>query len=250
MTAPATLSTKLGALLAKDAQGIVRDRLMLFLVGYGMFIAAVLRFVVPLAPIEGLDAFVAPAVPMIGSLLVGSVLGFALVEEREARTWLLLRVLPISERSLSVYLYALATLGGLVAGAACAAVYGQPVERPGLFVAALASASLGAPLIAFFIGSMASNKIEAMAMGKLANIPVAAAVLAFVIPAPWHVLLWWSPFYWIYLVLLRSMASDALLADAPLVIPVLPDPAFVLIPAALLVLTTLPLIRRFRTVAS
>ncbi|MAE93473.1 MAG: hypothetical protein CL910_02305, partial [Deltaproteobacteria bacterium] len=241
---------RLAALLAKDLRGIVRDRLLLFLLGYGVVIAAVLRLVLPLVPVENLGIYVAPAAPLIGILLVGSVLGLGLVDERESGTWLLLRVLPVSDASLGAYLCSVAAGVGLVAGVACALVYGQPVERPLLYGAALLSASLGAPALAFFIGSLASNKIEAMAIGKLANIPMAAPILAFVLPAPWHLFLWWSPSYWIYLALLRGAAPEAALRDASLVIPELPDAAFVAIPVLLLVGSGVPLVRRFRVVAS
>lgn len=250
MSSAAATSTKLAALLAKDLRGILRDRLLVFLVGYGLLIAAVLRFAIPYVPIENLGLLVAPAAPFIGTLLVGSVLGFALVDERESGTWLLLRVLPLQEISLGAYLLGVTTGAALVSGAACAAIYGHPVERPGLHGAALLATALGAPAMAFFLGSMASNKIEAMALGKLANLPVSAPLLAFVLPAPWHVALWWSPFYWLYLALLRSSAPDSMLETLPLAWPDLPDAALVGIPALLLLVGALILARRFRRVAS
>lgn len=248
MSAPT--SQRLAALLAKDARGILRDRLLLFLVGYGVVIAAVLRWGVPLLPVEGLRLFVAPAAPLIGILLVGTVLGFALVEERESGTWLVLRVLPLSDASLGAYLFSVSAGVGLVSGLACAAVYGQAIERPGLYAASLLAASLGSPLVAFSMGALASNKIEAMAIGKLFNLPMAAPILAFVLPAPWHALLWWSPFYWIYLALLRSMATEDGLRSAPLVLPDMPDGVLVAIPVLLLAAACIPLLRRFRSVAS
>ena len=250
MRAVAPVSTRLAALLAKDSKGVVRDRLMLFLVTYGVVIALVLRFVIPLVPVENLALFLGPAVPMIGSLLVGAVLGFALVDERESGTWQLLRVLPVSESALALYFFSLAAAGGLISGAACAFVYGQSVENPWLFAATLVVNAMGAPVLAVFTASMASNKIEAIAMGKLANIPVALPALAFVLPAPWHLALMWSPFYWIYLGFLRSTAPEQTLRSAPLVIPDLPDAALVAIPTLLVALICIPLARRFRNAAS
>ncbi len=250
MSEAVATSSKLAALLAKDARGILRDRLLIFLVGYGLLLAAVLRVVIPWIPVENLPLLVAPAAPFIGTLLVGTVLGFALVDEREAGTWLLLRVLPLSEASLGAYLLGVTTATALVSGAACAAIYGQPVERPALYAAALLTTALGAPAMAFFLGSLASNKIEAMALGKLSNIPVSAPLLAFVLPAPWHLALAWSPFYWLYLALLRSSAPEHVLATVPLTWPAVPDAALVAIPALLLLAASALLARRFRRVAS
>ena len=250
MSSAAATSSKLAALLAKDVRGILRDRLLVFLVGYGLLIAAVLRGVIPFVPVDDLFLLVAPAAPFIGTLLVGTVLGFALVDEREAGTWLLLRVLPLSEGSLGAYLLGVTTATALVSGAACAAIYGQPVERPLLHAAALLTTALSAPAMAFFLGGLASNKIEAMALGKLSNLPVSAPLLAFVLPAPWHLALAWSPFYWLYLALLRSSAPDAVLDDLPLAWPAVPDAMLVIIPALILLAASAVFARRFRRVAS
>jgi hypothetical protein len=204
--------------------------------------------VVPRLPAEGLYLYLAPAAPLIGVMLAGSVFGLLIVEERESQTWLLLRVLPVSEGSLQGYLFALTTAIALVAAAACSVAYGHPVERPVTLGLGILVTSLGSPLMTFFLGYLASNKIEAMALGKMVNLPASAALLAFVVPAPWHVLLWWSPFYWIYLVLLRGFASEAALAEAPLVDPSLPDTAALAVAAALLLAGCAFFARRFRVV--
>jgi predicted permease len=104
MSAGVESGGKLTALLAKDLRGILRDRLLFFLLAYSVVLAAIARVVVPLIPVEGLGLYLAPAVVIIGTLLVGSVLGLLLVDEREAKTWLLLRVLPVSDASLGLYL--------------------------------------------------------------------------------------------------------------------------------------------------
>jgi predicted permease len=250
MTTDIGTGDKLTALLTKDLRSILRDRLLFFLMAYALVIAAVARLVVPHVPVPGLGLYLAPAVVIIGTLLVGSVLGLLLVEEREARTWLLLRVLPVSDASLAGYLFLVACGLGLVTAVGCVAVYGQPVVRPGLFAAALVVASLGAPVLTLMLGTLASNKIEAMALGKLMNFPVAMPLLAFVVPAPWHVALMWSPWYWIYLALLRSLATPEALASAPIVDPAVPDAVVIALPVVLLLAVSVALARRFRVVAS
>jgi predicted permease len=250
MSAGAQSGGKLTALLAKDLRGILRDRLLFFLLAYSVVLAAIARAVVPLIPVEGLGLYLAPGVVIVGTLLVGSVLGLLLVDEREARTWLLLRVLPVSDASLGLYLFGLAWGLGLAAAVLCVAVYGHPVLRPGLFAAALAVAALGAPFLTLLLATLASNKIEAMALGKLLNFPVAMPLLAFVVPAPWQPALWWSPWYWIYLALIRSQATAATVEAAPIADPGVPDAVVIAIPTALLLAASLALARRFRIVAS
>ena len=84
------------ALARKDIRVIYRDRFMLFIAAYALILALVARLGVSWVPVENdnLDLYLAPAIVMFGTLLLGTLLGFALIEEREQGTWLLLRVLP------------------------------------------------------------------------------------------------------------------------------------------------------------
>lgn len=250
MSAEVGRTQKLGALLARDLRVVVRDPLLVLLVFYGLVIAAVARFVVPLIPVDDLGLYLAPAVPLIGVLLVGSIFGLLIVEERESRTWLLLRVLPVSDTSLTGYLFLLTAALALISAFASAAVYGQPVVRPAVWAGGIAAAALCAPLLAFSLGAVASNKIEAMALGKAMNLPVVLPILAFVVPDPWHRLLWWDPFYWVYLALLRGHASGAALEAAPLVDPALSDALVIGVAIVLILAACAALVRRVAAVRS
>lgn len=250
MSPAASGAGKLAALLGKDARGVARDGFLLFMLGYGILIAGLLRILAPRVPLDDFGLLVAPAAPLIAALLAGDVLGFSLIEEREARTWLLLRVLPLPERSLQGYLIGAATALGLASAGLATAVYGQPIVRPWLFGWALLACAQSTPLMMLFLGAFASNKIEGLALGKLSGIVTAAPILAFVVPAPWHRLLWWDPWYWLYLALLRSQASDDALAAAPVLMPSLSDAALVAIPIALSLVACAWLVRRFRRVAA
>jgi len=238
--------SKIGALLAKDARAVSRDSFMLFMLLYGPLLALIGRLVVGEIAVPHLALYLAPAFPMLGALLVGNVLGFALVEERETRTFLLLRVAPLGERTLALYLCGAAGALALVSGTACALVFGVPVERPLLFAACLAVNALGAPFMMLLVGATASNKIEAMAIGKISGLLPSLPIVLFVIPAGLWWLLAWSPWVWLYLGMLHGVTPDALAAELALTAPALPD--FVWPVAALaLILPALPLLlRRYR----
>lgn len=210
-------------LLAKDARAIARDRFLLFMLLYGVLISLALRFLAPLFDVPHLQLFLAPAPPMLGSLLAGTVLGFALIEERETRTWLLLRTVPLTMRTLASYFVGGATALGVLIGLACAAAFGAPVERPALYVPLLVANGLGAPLLMLFLGAFASNKIEGLAMGKIGSSASAAPLLFFLIPPAWVGLLAWSPWSWLYVGLLRAHATDDQLAALWLELPSVPD---------------------------
>jgi fluoroquinolone transport system permease protein len=239
--------SKVGALLAKDGRAVVRDGFLLFLCVYGLLLAALLRILVPWIPLEYASVYLAPAAPLTASLLAGSVLGFSLVEERETRTWLLLRAAPLSLRTLALYLGGATSALALVGSALAALIYGAPVERPGLFAACLLAASLGSPLFMLFVGATAANKVEALAMYKIGGAVPATVLLLVAVPPAW---LLWNPWTWIYLGLLRAQTSDAMLATLPMQPPTwLPDALFALVPAAMMLPAALLLLRRYLRVA-
>jgi fluoroquinolone transport system permease protein len=204
--------SKIGALVWKDARGIYRDGFLLYMCAYVPLIAIVARLGVPWIPVENLALYLAPWLVTLGGSIAAIVFGFALIEERERQTWLLLRVLPLSRTTHFTYLVITTGLLSCALGLAAAAVFGQPVaELPG-FLLMLVVGSLAAPLGMLMLGVAAANKIEGMAVAKLVSSMTIVPALVFVLPAPWQILLAWCPHYWVYLGLLRAYAGEAQLA--------------------------------------
>ena len=140
---------------------------MLFIGAYALILALVARLGVPWVPVDHLDLFLAPAIVMFGTLLLGTLLGFALIEEREQGTWLLLRVLPLSSKTVFIYFGASASLLSFIVSFAAAMLYGYPVADWPAFVFMLVAGALTAPLVMLALGALAKNKIEGLAESKL-----------------------------------------------------------------------------------
>jgi fluoroquinolone transport system permease protein len=225
--------SKVATLFEKDARAIARDRFLLFMLFYGVLIALMLRLAIPWIEVRHLSLYIAPVAPMMGSLLAGHVLGFALIEERETRTWLLLRVVPLPQRVLALYLVGGTALLALVSGALCAAVYGEPVLRPALYFPLLCANALTAPVFMLFLGSFASNKIEGLAIGKIASGITAAPLALFFLTPPWQWLVAWSPWSWLYVGMLRAHTTDAQAAQLLIHWPPVPDWSTWAVPALL-----------------
>jgi fluoroquinolone transport system permease protein len=181
---------------------------LVFLPIYAFVLALAMRFGAPFVPVEHLATYLAPSVVLFGAILLGTVLGFALIEEREQGTWLLLRVVPIGERALFVYFTSVSTGLGALVSAATAAVYGHPIVDRTSFALLLLAGSLTAPVIMWTIGVLASNKIEGLGVNKIVSGIFMLPALVFVLPMPWQLVLAWLPAYWIYLGLLRSLVPD------------------------------------------
>jgi fluoroquinolone transport system permease protein len=171
--------------------------------------------------VEGLGLYLSPVPAILAPSLVGILLGFSLIEEHEQKTWELLRVLPLRERTLWGYLIGGPLALAFVLSLACSAIYGRAPTAPGRFLLMTAAAALVAPALAVLLAAVARDKIQGLALGKILSAPSTAPIVAFFIPASWQVLLLWSPWYWIYAGLLESFAAPGELAarGCPLLVP-------------------------------
>lgn len=239
--------SKIATLFWKDVRGIYRDGFLLYLCAYIPLVAIAARVAAAWIPVENLSLYLAPWLVTLGGSIAAIVFGFGLIEERERQTLLLLRVLPLSRGTHFAYLVITTGLLSCVLGLVAAAVFGQPVGDLPHFLLMLAVGSLAAPLGMLMLGVAATNKIEGMALAKLVSSLSLVPALVFAVPAPWQILLAWSPHYWVYLGLLRSYAGEAQLAALAVHWPAHPDWVDPLA-AAVLCLTGIALLARiYRT---
>jgi fluoroquinolone transport system permease protein len=232
------------ALLRRDARGLYRDRLLVFLAGYALGLAVITRVTVRWVPILYIELYVAPMVIVFAAGLIGLVGGFTMIDERETGTWLLLRVLPVSRRMITFYWIVTVTTFCAVVTLASAALYGMSPQDLLSFVLLLVAASLSAPLIMLCLGALASNKIEGIAIGKIISGSALLLISLFVLPAKWQLLLVWYPWYWVYLGLLRAYAGAELASS--LAVPWLDIPMwmYITIPLVLQIGAIVVLARR------
>lgn len=225
-----SVSAKLASLLRKDALTVFRDRFLLVLLGYGLVIALLMRLFVRFVEIPDLELYLAPATLLVGGILVGTVLGYGLIEEKETRTHLLMQVLPLSPRLRFFYFLLLAACLSLILSLASAAIYGLPVrDRPSFALLAI-SASLTGPLIALILGVTAANKIEGLAISKIVSGLSTLPALVLIVPYPYQLVLAWNPAYWLYLGLLKAYGSEAGLERLQVHWPPVPETSYWILP--------------------
>ena len=198
---------KYSILLRKDLRGVYRDGFLAPLMLYPLVFALAARGLVAVVPLEHLGLYLAPAMPTIGTTMIGTIFGFALIEEREQRTWLLLRVVPVGQGLLFRYFVTSSSLLSALTAIGTSLVYGMAVVQPAVFVAMVGVSLLTAPLMALSMGAVAANKIEGFALAKILSSLMAMPALVFVLPPAWQLALAWNPFYWIYVGLLPAFAA-------------------------------------------
>ncbi len=218
-------------LILNDVRKILRDGLMIGIVFAPLLIALIFRLFVP--PPSDLQAALAPyldppateriamAAPvLLLSLLVavspgllGAVFGLLLVSERDERTLLALRVMPVSlPRYIATRMFTPLALSIPVTIAA----YPLSGLAPGLTAPIVLAAVVGAtsaPVVALGMAAFAKSKMAGLAAMRVANSILALPILAYFATPPLVYLAWPSPAYW----QMKALWSAA--ADVPLLVP-------------------------------
>jgi fluoroquinolone transport system permease protein len=183
-----------------------RDPLLGWILALPIGLAFLLRPLIPRvqeALLAGAGFDLTPYYPLVmgGYLMtapgmVGMVIGFLLLDERDARTLTALRTTPLSMRQYLAYRVALPLLLGTVS-----TLIGYPVT--GLTPLPLTSllpivvvASLSAPLLALILGLAAPNKVAGFAVVKVLNAVNLLPIVAYFVPRPVQYAAGVFPTYW------------------------------------------------------
>lgn len=190
-----------------DVRRVRRDGLLGWMIAIPVGTALIMRFGVPplTAWLAGTYDFdLTPYYPLIGGyfivvmvpIVLGFVIGFLLLDERDDATLQALQVTPLSPVGYLTYRTATPTLLSLLLMFLLVPLAGLTTLGPlATVVVALASAPL-APLIAFLLPAFAQNKVQGFALVKLAGAVLMLPVLAFFVPGPWRWLAGIVPSFW------------------------------------------------------
>lgn len=200
------LATMLKGLSRNDAQQIQRDSLMMWLSIIPLFYALVMRWLLPFMADQFAERFalqdyytllISYLLVLTTPMLIGSVIGFLLLDERDEQT---LKALMVTPMPMSTYLlYRVVASMMLSTGLLLLAVQivgVTPVPLVPLLLVCLV-ASIIAPITALFFVSFAENKVQGFAMLKITGVFALVPVGAYFIPAPWQDLVGIVfPIYW------------------------------------------------------
>jgi fluoroquinolone transport system permease protein len=131
-------------------------------------------------------------VPMI----VGMVVGFLLLDERDDRTLDALLVTPLSPRAYLLYRLGLPVLLGTAMTAAAVAIAGLVTVGWVPLLAVLLLAAVETPVMSLFLAAFAENKVQGFALVKGLGAVLLAPVVAWFVDLPWQLLAGVVPSYW------------------------------------------------------
>lgn len=194
------------ALARIDARGVGRDPLLRWLIGYPLALALIMRWGVPAiaGPILArsgvslldygalLTSFMVELLPV----LIGMIVGFLLLDERDDGTLLALQVTPLTLGGYLAYRVTLPIVVSVIMTMVTVPLVGLvPVTFGPLLVIALGAAPL-APLFALFLAAFARNKVEGFALTKASGVLFVPPVAAYFVAPPWQWAFGVFPTFW------------------------------------------------------
>ena len=153
----------------------------------------------------GFTRYLIPVTLVLPALLIGWVVGFLTLEDRDEGALTAVAITPLGARGYLGYRAALAAILTLVL-----TVYGIVLLLPeaslGIAIVLTLLVAIEAVLSAAVLPAVARNKVEGLALTKLTNILSVVPLLA-LLPAPWRYLFAVVPSYWIGELLLVPSAE-------------------------------------------
>jgi fluoroquinolone transport system permease protein len=207
------------ALIYADSRLLWRDPLLGWILVLPIGLALLLGLLIPRvqeALLAGVGFDLTPYHPLVmgGYLMtapgmVGMVIGFLLLDERDARTLTALRTTPLSMQQYLAYRVALPLLLGTASTLIGYPLTGlTPLALPSLLPVAVV-AGFSAPILALVLAIAAPNKVAGFAVVKVMNAVNLLPVVAYFVPRPLQFIAGILPTYWPMRALWSAAAGES-----------------------------------------
>jgi fluoroquinolone transport system permease protein len=209
-------TTQLVARLGRnDVRLIGRDRFLLFMFMFAAYIAIALRYGLPwmndflaaqgIMPGATISISLSDIYPMFvaylgfytGALLVGTVFGFVLLDEKDNKTLKAMMVTPVRPTQYVTYRVALPAFLAFFVTLGMALFINLAQLPLWQMVLIAAGASLTASIVALFFATFAQDKVQGFAYSKFGGISGWAFLIGWFVPAPWQWLFGLFPPFWV-----------------------------------------------------
>lgn len=201
-----------------DLKSVSRDSMLLLISVGSLVLALAMRYGVPFATphLQRLLAVdLADYTPLLMSFvlliapgMVGSLVGFLILDERDEGTLTALLVTPVTLSAYLLYRIGLPVIIAFFVTLLAVPIAGLPTVPFGQLVLAAALASLSGGIVALGVTALAANKVEGFAVLKILQGIQALAVVAWFLPTPWQWLVGFVPAYWPAAAYWRMAAGD------------------------------------------
>ena len=189
-----------------DYRSVRRDSLLSWIVFLPLVIAVALRIFIPVAAqllderagvrLADYNSLINSLLFLIMPMLVGMVIGFLLLDQRDDGTLTALQVTPLTLSGYLAYRLALPSLLAIVTTLVMVPLTGIGQPQWGAVALASLAAAPQAPLFALFYAVFAQNKVQGFAVMKASGVIMLPPVAAYFISGPLHWLFGLVPTFW------------------------------------------------------
>lgn len=206
------LFPKLGS---NDIKLVRRDRFLIFMLMFVVYIAVIVRFGLPwlnvylaergVLPSASMPIHLADLYPMLvtffglfnGMLLPGTVYGFMLLDEKDDNTLAAMLVTPVPLKQYLSYRVLVPTILAFFIILFMVLFIDQALLPLWQLTLMAAGAALGGPIVALAFAVFAENKVQGFAFSKFGGIAGWSILLGWFVPEPWQWLIGLFPPFWV-----------------------------------------------------
>ncbi len=190
--------------IKKDLSLILRDSFLLFMTFFVVIISVIFRFGLPylnnylcaknILPCATITKSLSDFYPLLisfiacfeGALIIGTVFGFALLDEKDDNTVKAMLVTPVPFFYQVMYRIIVPTIIATLVVFAQVLFIGQALIPLWKLIFISAGAALIAPMAALFYATFAENKIQGFAFAKFVGLVGWIIILAWFVSEPWQ----------------------------------------------------------------
>ena len=189
-----------------DARSVARDSMLRWIAVFTPAFGLLFRFAIP--PIgDALDRrfgfdlvayypLLMSFLPLVAAGMIGTVVGFLLLDQRDDQTMTALLVTPLTLRDYLRYRLGGPMLVSALFGAAMVPLAGLTDTTALQVVVSAVTAAPLAPIYALFLGTFAANKVQGFALAKAVGVVMVPCIVAYFVTGPWQNAFGLVPHYW------------------------------------------------------
>jgi fluoroquinolone transport system permease protein len=203
-----------------DLRNISRDPMLMMVFIAPILMAIVMKIGLPLAAAAAWDRlafdltvhypFILSLVILFVPMLVGTMVGFIILEDLDENLLAYFAVTPVSKAGYLFYRIITPVLLSFFLTLVMVWIIGLVPVNYLILIPVLLIASLEAPLFALFLGVFAANRIEGLALSKAFGILLLAPLAGYLIASPWQLAAGILPPYWVSKSFLAGMEGGSL----------------------------------------
>lgn len=197
---------KLLALSLGDVKNITRDSMLLMGIFAPLLLAVFVRFVVPLAADEVLErfaldirehyTFIMSFIIQLSPFMLGVMAGLMILDEKDENILAQIAVTPLSTSGYIAYRLLSPMIVSLFLTLFMVWI-ADLVTLEWKLLPIVLLVCMHTPIVALFLGGMAQNKVEGLALTKGAGVVLFASLASYLIPSNWAYVAGVFPTYWI-----------------------------------------------------